>query len=90
MTFTDGRRIGNQGEPTGSSEVKRVQLLDSLEDKITRDLHLTSYNTAEDIFRVLENQFGNRTTIAIEIVEELQRIPPVKGYQPHKILNSSC
>ena len=53
---------------------------------MTRDLHLTSYNTAEDIFRVLENRFGNETAIAIEIVEELQRIPPVKGHQPRKIV----
>lgn len=59
-------------------------MLDSLEDKITRDLHLTSYNTADDIFRVLKNRFGNQTAIAIEIVEELQRIPPVRGHQPYK------
>ena len=82
----DWEALQKQGEPTGSSEVKKAQLLDSLEDKIRRDLRLTSYNTAEDIFQVLENRFGNRTTIAIEIVEELQRIPPVKAYQPRNIV----
>lgn len=78
--------LQKQGEPTGSSEVKKVQLLDSLEDKITQDLRLTSYNTVEDVFLVPENRFGNQTTIASKIVEELKRIPPVKGYQPRKIV----
>lgn len=61
-------------------------MLDSLEDKITQDLRLTSYNTVEDVFLVPENRFGNQTTIASKIVEELKRIPPVKGYQPRKIV----
>ena len=78
--------LQEQGEPTGSREVRKAQLLHSLEDRTTRDLRLTSYNTAKDIFCVLENRFGNRTAIAIEIVEELQRIPPVRGHQPRKIV----
>ncbi len=45
-----------------------------------------SYNTADDIFRILENRFGSQTAIAIEIVEELQRLPAVKGHQPKKIV----
>ncbi|KAL3973928.1 GTP-binding protein [Sarotherodon galilaeus] len=39
-----------------------------------------------DIFRVLENRFGNQTSIAIEIVEELPRMPAVKSHQPRKIV----
>ena len=53
---------------------------------MTRDLRLTSYNTAEDIFRVLENRYGNHTSIAVEIVVELQKMPAVRGYQPRKIV----
>ncbi|XP_032434156.1 uncharacterized protein LOC116729604 [Xiphophorus hellerii] len=82
----DWEALQKQGEPTGSQEVKKVQLLDSLDDKITRDLRLTSYSSAEDIFQVLENRYGNQTAIAIEIVEELQRIPAVRGHQPRRIV----
>ncbi|KAK7898433.1 hypothetical protein WMY93_019286 [Mugilogobius chulae] len=78
--------LQRQGEPTGSKEVKKFQLLDSLDERITRSLHLSSYSTAEDIFRILGNRFGNKTSIALEIVEELQSIPPVKGLQPRKIV----
>ncbi|KAM9744612.1 uncharacterized protein ACNS7B_011761 [Menidia menidia] len=82
----DWEALQRQGEPTGSREVKKVQLLDSLDEKITRDFRLTSYNTPEDIFQVLENRYGNQTAIAIEIVEELQRIPAVRGHQPRRIV----
>ncbi|XP_058477623.1 uncharacterized protein LOC131448851 [Solea solea] len=83
----DWEALQSQGEPTGSKEVKKVQLLDSLEDKITRDLRLTAYNTSDDIFRVLENRYGNQTSIAIEIVEEIQKMPAVKSHQPRKIVD---
>ncbi|CAM4471325.1 unnamed protein product [Leuciscus chuanchicus] len=75
-----------QGEPTGSKEVKKFQLLDSVDEKTIRDLRLTTYTTAEEVFQVLENRFGNKTTIALEIVEELQRLQAVKGNQPRRIV----
>ncbi|XP_039456743.1 uncharacterized protein LOC120433854 [Oreochromis aureus] len=78
--------LQGQAEPSGSKEIKKFQLLDSVDEKITRELRLTTYNTADDIFRVLENRFGNQTSIAIEIVEELQRMPAVKSHQPRKIV----
>ncbi|XP_036006859.1 uncharacterized protein LOC118567017 [Fundulus heteroclitus] len=83
---SDWEALQKQGEPTGSAGVKKVQLLDSLEEKLIKDLRLTSYNTADDIFRVLENRYGNRTVIAIEIVEELQSVPAVRGNQPRRIV----
>lgn len=78
--------LQNQGEPTGSKEVKKIKLLDSLDDKIKKDFRLTTYNTADDILRVLENRYGNRTAIAIEIVEDLHRMPSVRSSQPRKIV----
>lgn len=83
----DWESLQKQGEPTGSAEVKKIQLLDSMDDKVTKDLRLSTYNGAEDIFRVLENRYGNRTTIAISIVEELERIPPVRGNQSRKVID---
>lgn len=78
--------LQKQGEPTGSKEVKKFQLLDSLDDKVAREFRLAAYNTAEEIFRVLENRFGNKATIALEIAEELQAMPPVRGHQARKIV----
>ncbi|XP_038145790.1 uncharacterized protein LOC119786474 [Cyprinodon tularosa] len=82
----DWEALQSQGEPTGSKEVKKFQLIDSLDEKIIRDLRLVTYKTADDIFRVLENRFGCQSAIAIEIIEELQRLPPVKSHQPKKIV----
>ncbi|XP_033975580.1 uncharacterized protein LOC117473794 isoform X2 [Trematomus bernacchii] len=82
----DWESLQKQGEPTGSKEVKKIQLLDSLDDRIKKDFHLTTYNTADDILRVLENRYGNRTAIAIEIVEDLQKMSSVRSSQPRKIV----
>ncbi|KAI4905882.1 hypothetical protein NFI96_001271 [Prochilodus magdalenae] len=75
----DWESLQKQGEPSGSEEVKKIQLLDSIDEKIVKDLRLPTYNTATDIFRVMTNRFGNKCTIALEIVEELEKIPPVRG-----------
>lgn len=82
----DWESLQKQGEPSGSAEVKKIQLLDSMDDKIIKDLRLSTYNTAEDMFRVLENRYGNKSAIAIEIVEELDKIPAVRGNQPRKVI----
>ncbi|KAK7933141.1 hypothetical protein WMY93_004037 [Mugilogobius chulae] len=78
--------LQQQGEPTGSKEVKKFQLLDSLDERVSRALHLSGYTSAEEIFRILENRYGNKASIALEIIEELQSIPPVRGLQPRKIV----
>ena len=83
----DWESLQRQGEPTGSGEAKKIQLLDSVDDKISRDLRLSTYNTAEDLFRVLENRYGNKTTIALEIIEDLEKIPPLKSWQPRKVID---
>ncbi|KAK7933355.1 hypothetical protein WMY93_004251 [Mugilogobius chulae] len=50
-------------------------------------LPVEEQNSNEEIFRLLENRyFGNKTAIALEIVEELQAMPSVKGHQPKKII----
>lgn len=59
-------------------EVKKFQLLDSVDERICRDLRLSTYNGAEDMLRVLENRYGNKPTIALEIIEDLEKIPPFK------------
>lgn len=78
--------LQKQGEPTGSKEVKKFQLLVSLDEKVARELCLSTYNSSDEIIRVLENRFGNQATIALEIVEELQATPPVRSGQPRKVI----
>ncbi len=83
----DWESLQKQGEPTGSAEVKKIQLLDSLDDRIVKDLRLSSYSTAEDEFRVLENRYGNKVTITMEIIEGLERFPAVKSHQLRKVID---
>lgn len=47
----DWENLQRQGEPSGSAEVKKIQLLNSIEDRIRKDLRLSTYNTADEIFR---------------------------------------
>ncbi|KAJ8415854.1 hypothetical protein AAFF_G00404110 [Aldrovandia affinis] len=75
----DWESLQQQGDPSGSPEVKKFQLLESVEETIVKDLRLASHNTAKDVFRVLENRFGNKNAITILIVAELQKISPVKS-----------
>nr|XP_043874409.1 uncharacterized protein LOC122764147 isoform X1 [Solea senegalensis] len=39
------------------------------------------------MFRVLENRYGNKSTITVEILEELEKMPQVKGNQPRKVID---
>ncbi|TWW79408.1 hypothetical protein D4764_10G0004380 [Takifugu flavidus] len=87
ITDEDWENLQKQGEPSGSAEVKKIQLLDSVEDRTAKDLRLSSYTTAEDIFRVIENRYGNKSTIALEILEELEKMPHVRGNQPRKVID---
>lgn len=64
-----------------------MQPLGNLEDRVMRDLHLSTYGTVNEIFPVLENRFGTKTAIALEIIEELLALQPVKGHQPRKIVD---
>ena len=75
----DWESLQKQGEPTGSPEVQKIQLLESVSESIAKDLRLSTYTTAVDIFRVLENRYGNKSTITVEILEEMDRMPQVKG-----------
>ena len=83
----DWESLQKQGEPSGSAEAKKIQLLESVEDRIRKDLRLSSYTNADDIFRVMDNRYGNKSTITIEILEELEKMPHVKGNQPRKVID---
>lgn len=63
-----------------------IELLNSVDEKICRDLCLVTYNSTEDIFRVLQDSYGNKPTIAMEIIEDLDRFPPLKPNQPRRAI----
>lgn len=52
----DWEALQAQGEPSGSKEIKKFQLIDSIDVKITKELRLSSYNTADDMSCPGENQ----------------------------------
>lgn len=83
----DWESLQRQGEPTGSPEVLKIQLLDSVSESIARELRLSTYTTAVEMFRVLQNRYGNKSTITVEILEELDKMPQVKGNQPRKVID---
>lgn len=39
------------------------------------------------MFRVLENRYGNKSTISLEIIEDLEKIPALKSNQPRKTID---
>lgn len=51
-----------------------------MDDKILKDFRFLIYNIVNDMFRVLENRYGNKLIIIVEIFEELEKMLYVKGY----------
>lgn len=75
----DWELLQRQGDPTGSGEVKKAQLLKSVDSKITQELQLSMCSTAEDILKTLEHHYGNKTNDTGEQAA-------VKGNTPRKIM----
>ena len=73
-------------EPTGSPECRLFHLLDSIADAVKRELRLSHCRTAEEVFRVLEDCYGDMSQIADDIVLELQNLPAVRNNQPREAL----
>lgn len=78
--------IQAQAEPTGSRECKKLHLLDSIGESVKSELRLLRCRDANDIFRELENRYGDKAQTAEEIVLELQSRPAVKNHQPRETL----
>ena len=79
--WEDLQRLGN---PHGLENVKKFHLLGSLDDKVKRDLVVSSCGSAADVFRVLDNRYGNKPKIVLLISKEVQE--PLKGNQRRKTI----
>lgn len=51
-----------------------------------KDLVLSSSETADEMFRHLDNRFGNKAKIILRISKEVQGLPPIKGNNPRKAI----
>lgn len=78
--------IQAQAEPTGSRECKKLHLLDSISESVKSELRLLRCRDADNIFRELENRYGDKAQTAEEIMLELQSRPAVKNHQPREAL----
>ncbi|XP_077949972.1 uncharacterized protein LOC144389412 [Gasterosteus aculeatus] len=74
------------GNPQRTAGVTRFHLLASLSDRVKRDLVLSSCASADEMFRRLDNRFGNKAKIVLKISEEVQGLTPVKGDNPRKAI----
>ncbi|CAL9690628.1 unnamed protein product [Knipowitschia caucasica] len=81
--WEDLQQLGN---PHGLENVRKFHLLGSLDDRVKRDLVLSSCGSANDVFRLLDNKYGNRPKIALLISKEVHGLPPVKGNNPRKTI----
>ena len=74
------------GNPQRTAGVTRFHLLASLSDRVKKDLVLSSCASADEMFRRLDNRFGNKAKIVLKISDEVQGLPPVKGDNPRKAI----
>ncbi len=74
------------GNPQRTAGVTRFHLLASLDDRVKKDLVLSSCASADEMFRRLDNRFGNKAKIVLKISEEVQGLPAVKGENPRKAI----
>lgn len=81
--WEDLQRLGN---PHGLENVRRFHLLGSLEDKVKREFVLSSCRSADDVFRLLDNKYGNKPKIVLLISKEVQQLPVVKGNHPRRTI----
>lgn len=81
--WEDLQQLGN---PHGLENIKKFHLIGSLDDKVKRDLVLSSCGSATDVFRLLDNKYGNKPKIVLLISKEVHDLPPVRGNSPRKTI----
>lgn len=81
--WEDLQQLGN---PHGLENIRKFHLIGSLDDKVKRDLVLSSCGSATDVFRLLDNKYGNKPKIVLLISKEVHGLPPVRGNSPRKTI----
>lgn len=83
---TEWAEIELLGNPLRIAGVTRFHLLASLGKKVKRDLVLSNCAMSDEMFRRLNNRFGNKARIVLKIAEDIKNLPPVKGNNPRKAI----
>lgn len=76
---TEWEDLEELGNPQGVGCIKKFHLLNSLHEKVKKNLVLSSCESADDMFRLLDSKYGNKAKIVLMITNEVQSLPPVKG-----------
>ena len=79
-------KLQSMAEPSGSPELLLFHLLDSVDKAVKNELRLDYCRNANDVFRALEDRYGDVSLIADDIVMELQEMQAVRGNNPRETL----
>ena len=74
------------GNPHGTECIIRFHLLNSLHEKVKKDLVLTCCESADEMFKLLDRKYGNKAKIVLLITNEVQALPPVRGNNPRRTI----
>lgn len=81
---TEWEDLQELGNPQRCGMYKKFHLLNSVHEKVKRDLVLSSCGSADDMFRLLDSKYGNKAKIVLMITKEVQSLPPIKGNNPRR------
>lgn len=84
---TEWEDLQELGNPQGVECIKKFHLLNSLHEKVKKDLVLSSCGSADDMFRLLDSKYGNKAKIVLMITNEVQSPPPSKETIQEEPLN---
>ncbi|RXN38928.1 gag-pol fusion poly [Labeo rohita] len=83
---TEWEDLQELGNPQGAECIKKFHLLNSLHERVKKDLVLSSCGSADEMFRLLDSKYGNKGKIVLMIINEIQSLPPVKGNNPRRTI----
>lgn len=83
VEWEDLEKLGN---PQQSDCIKKFHLLNSLDERVKKDLVLSNCASAAEVFRLLDNKYGNKAKIVLLITNEVQSLPPLKGNNPRRTI----
>lgn len=65
---------------------KKFHLLNSLHEKVKKDLVLSSCGSADDVLRLLNSKYVIKAKIVLMITNEVHSLPPLKGNNPRRTI----
>lgn len=66
--------------------MRKFHLLSSPSEMVKRDLFLSSCESADDVFRLLDSKYGNKAKIVLMINNKVQSLPSIRGNNPRRTI----